>query len=144
MKEWKMKKNLWIAGLFLSIVCLSGCNDGGGGGVWGAKRDKTIVRIDAVDKLKFEQDKRLRYKKIAQNQGISPDAQVYLVKTVFNKLTFENAKEEVLLALIRNPVFCDSAEKAVLDRLDKLAFESSKMKILKAISERETSNETGG
>ena len=132
-----------IVGLFLSVVFLSGCNNAGGG-VWGAKRDKTIVRIDAVDKLKFEQDKRLRYKKIAQREGISTDAQVYLIKTVFDKLTFENAKEEVLLALIRNPSFCDSAEKAILDRLDKLAFESSKMKILKAISEHETPDQAGG
>jgi hypothetical protein len=143
MKEWTMKKSLLVVGLFLSVICLSGCNVVGGGGAWGTKRDKTIARIDAVDKLKFERDRRREYKKIAGRDGISPDAQVYLVKTVFDKLTFENAKEEVLLALIKNPSFCDSGEKTILDSLDKLAFESSKQKILKAISERKIPTETG-
>jgi hypothetical protein len=42
----------------------------------------------------------------------------------------------VLLALIANPSFCGAAEHAVLESLDKLAFESSRKKVLKAISDR--------
>lgn len=141
MKEWTMKNSLLVVGLF---VCLGGCNVVGSGGAGGAPRDKTIAKIDAIDKLKFERDKRQGYKKIAERAGISPVAQVYLVKTVFDKLTFENAKEEVLLALIKNPSFCDSGEQAVLESLDKLAFESSKQKILKALSERKMPNEAEG
>ncbi len=144
MKEWTMKKSLFVVGLFLSAVCLTGCNGIVSGKAGGAPRDKTITKIDAIDKLKFDRDKRQGYKKIAGRAGISPDAQVYLVKTVFDKLTFENAKEEVLLALIKNPGFCSSGEKAVLESLDKLAFESSKQKILKALSERKMPNEAEG
>jgi len=139
-----MKNSLLLIGLFLSVVCLGGCNVAGGGGAGGAKRDKTITRIDAIDKLKFERDKRQAYKKIAGRDGISPDAQVYLIETVFHKLTFENAKEEVLLALIRNPSFCSAGEKAILENLDRLVFESCKLKILKALSEHKIPNDIEG
>lgn len=139
-----MKKSLLVVGLFLSVICLSGCNVAGGGGTGGTKRDRTITRIDAVDKLRFERDKRQEYKKIADRDGISPDAQVYLVKTVFNKLTFENAKEEVLLELIKNPSFSIAGEEAILESLDKLVFESCKQKIIKALSQRKILNEVEG
>lgn len=137
-----MKKGLLLVGLLISMICQYGCNIGGGFG--GISGDKTIARIDAVDKLKFERDKRREYRKIASRAGISPDAQVYLVQTVFKKLTFENAKEEVLLALIKNPSFSNSAEKTIMANLDKLVFESSKQEILKALSERKMSDEAGG
>jgi hypothetical protein len=140
-EETTMRKSLFIFILFVLPICQCGCNVMGSGS---ASRDKTVAKIDAVDKLKFERDKRKRYKKIASRAGISPDAQVYLIKTVFKKLTFENAKEEVLLALIKNPSFSSSAEKAIMDNLDKLVFESSKQKILKALSERKMPDEAGG
>jgi hypothetical protein len=139
-----MKKSLLVVGLFLSVICLSGCNVTGEGGTGGTKRDRTIARIDAVDKLRFERDKRQEYKKIAGRDGISPYAQVYLVKTVFNKLTFENAKEEVLLELIKNPSFSSAGEEAILESLDKLVFESCKQKIIKALSQRKILNEVEG
>ena len=40
------------------------------------------------------------------------------------------------LTLIENPDFSSSAERAILEKLDKLAFPSSKKRILKAISDR--------
>jgi hypothetical protein len=40
------------------------------------------------------------------------------------------------LTLIENPDFSRAAERAILEKLDKLAFASSKNKILKAISDR--------
>lgn len=98
--------------------------------------ERTIAEIDAVGKLAFDSDKRQGYKRIAGRVGISPDAQVYLVTAVFARLVFENAKEDVLLTLISNPSFSDAAEQVILEKLDRLPFENSKQKILKAISAR--------
>jgi len=42
----------------------------------------------------------------------------------------------VLLTLIENPDFSGEAERIILGKLDRLAFSSSKKKILKAISDR--------
>ena len=40
------------------------------------------------------------------------------------------------MTLIENPDFCSAAEREILERIDRLAFESSKKNILKAISDR--------
>jgi len=44
--------------------------------------------------------------------------------------------EENYLSFIENPNFCRAAERAILEKLNKLAFPSSKKRILKAISDR--------
>jgi hypothetical protein len=51
-------------------------------------------------------------------------------------LLFDNAKEDVLVTLIENLDFCSDAERTILEKLDKLAFPSSRNGILKAISDR--------
>jgi len=98
--------------------------------------DATIAEIDAVGKLSFDSERKDGYERIAERQGLSPGAQVHLVEAVLGKLSFDNAKEQVLLTLIENPGLCTAAEREILERIDRLAFESSKKKILKAMSDR--------
>ncbi len=98
--------------------------------------DATIREIDAVGRLAFDHDRKSGYERIARRQGLGAGAQVYLIEAVFKHLAFENAKVDVLLTLVRNPSFDSAAEAALLDRLDRLAFENDKRKILDAVSAR--------
>jgi hypothetical protein len=139
-----MRKELWIVFVAMSSVLTAGC------GVIISEQEKLpddtqveyesldeeIDEIDAVSKMQFDLDRQEGYKRIAIRQGLSEPAQVYLVEAVFDKLSFESAKEEVLLTLIASPGFSRAAEQAILQRLDELDFESNKRKILGAISDR--------
>ncbi len=130
-----MKISLIIFALFVSASWLGGC------AVLVDKRaegsaDATVAEIDAVGKLSFDSERKKGYERIAERDGLSPESQIYLVEAVLKKLSFDNAKEEVLLTLIANPGFSNAAEREILERIDRLAFESSKKKILKAISDR--------
>ncbi len=134
-----MKKGLLVVGLFVSVLCLGGCvfvvsdetHEHGD-----ISADGTVAEIDAVGKLSFDSERKKGYERIAERQGLSPEAQVYLVGVVLRKLSFDNAKEQVLLTLIENPGFCSAAERKILESIDRLAFPSSKRKVLKAISDR--------
>ena len=136
-----MKSGLIVVGLAVSVFCLGGCllvvhdeTQDHGRGSAGAP----IAEIDAVGKLSFDSERKAGYERIARREGLSSKAQVYLVKAVLDKLSFDNAKEQVLLTLISNPDFSGAAEREILENIDRLAFESSKKKILKAISDRKT------
>ncbi len=98
--------------------------------------DATVVEIEAVSKLSFDNNRQEAYRRIAGREGISEGAQVYLIAAVFKHLSFENAKADVLMTLISNPSFSPGAKKAILDRLDKLSFENNKTAILDAVSKR--------
>ena len=135
-------KNFLIVGYFVLVMFLNGCfvivdeETRGPGGPVTHFPDDTIAEIDAVGKLSFDSDREDGYKRIAARQGLSPDAQVHLVEAALGRLSFDNAKEDVLLTLIENPNFSSAAERAILKKLDKLAFPSNKKRILKAISDR--------
>ena len=140
-----MKKSLLAVTLMVLAACLAGCLVIVDEETRGPKdrppgppepTERTIAEIDAVGKLAFDNDKREGYKRIAARAGISPDAQVYLVEAVFTRLVFDNAKEDVLLTLIGNPSFSEAAEQAILENLDRLPFDNTKQKILRAISAR--------
>ena len=137
-----MNKNLLIVGFFILAMFLNGCivvldEETRGPGRPGTHLpDDTIAEIDAVGKLSFDSDREQGYKRIAAREGLSAEAQVHLVAAVYRQLSFENAKEDVLLALINNPSFCAAAERAILEDLDKLSFENSKKRVLQAISEQ--------
>ncbi len=134
-----MKDGMIVVGVAVSVLYLGGCifvhsDETHDHGRFSA--DGAITEIDAVGKLSFDSERQKGYERIAQRQGLSSEAQVYLVEAVLKKLSFDNAKEEVLLALIDNPDFSGAAEREILDRIDRLAFGSSKQKVLKAISDR--------
>ena len=138
-----MNKSLLVVGLFVSVICLGGCvvivdeetRGPSGPGAY-SPDSETIAEIDAVGKLSFDSDREQGYGRIAARQGLSAEAQVHLVEAALGRLSFDNAKEDVLLTLIGNPNFCSAAERTILQKLDKLAFPSSKKRILKAISDR--------
>lgn len=138
-----MNKSLLVVGLLVSAICLGGCivivdeeTRGPSGPRAYSPDDETITEIDAVGKLSFDSDRKQGYERIAAREGISAEAQVHLVGAALGKLSFDNAKEDVLLTLIENPDFCRVAERTILEKLDRLAFSSSKKNILKAISDR--------
>ncbi len=137
MKALIMKNGLIIIGFAVSVVLLGGCfifddDEEYAGGVL---TDTTIAEIDAVGELSFDSERKDGYKRIAKREGITPVAQVYLVEAVLDKLARDDSKQEVLLALIKNPSFSSVAEREILNDIDQLAFESTKKEILEAISD---------
>ncbi len=98
--------------------------------------DGTIEEINAVGKLSFDPHRRDAYKRIAKRPGLSDAAQVHLVNAVFDNLSFEPMKRDVLMALISNPCFSPAGRQAILTQLDRLSFEPTKTEILEAISRR--------
>jgi hypothetical protein len=96
----------------------------------------TIAQIDAAGKMSFDSDKESAYKAIARRNHLCDAPQVHLVMAVFRELSFENSKESVLMTLIGNPEFSSAGERAILDRIDGLHFDSSKSRVLKAINAR--------
>lgn len=98
--------------------------------------DATIEEIDVIGKLSFESDRLNGYKRIAARQELSDEAQAYLVQAIFGKLSFESSKEAALMTLVENPCFGTAGRHALLSRLERLHFENSKTRILKAINER--------
>jgi len=133
-----MKKGVLVVVLTASAVCLAGCVIIADEEVIGVADDPTIAEINAISKLSFDADRQRAYKRIAAREGVSEAAQVHLVKEALDNLSFEAAKEDVLLTLIRNPGFVSAAESAILKRLDKFSFENSKNKILEAVNQRQT------
>jgi hypothetical protein len=135
-----MNRSLLVVGLLVSAICLGGCivivDEETRRPRPYRPDDETIAEIDAVGKLSFDSDRKQGYERIAAREGISAEAQVHLVEAALGKLSFDNAKEDVLLTLIENPDFCSATERTILEKLDKLAFSSSKKGILKAISDR--------
>jgi hypothetical protein len=135
-----MNRWLWIVGLALVVASLSGCI------VINTERTEScrvqpiesesmmIREIDAVGKLSLESNREDGYRRIAQRHGLSTGAQVHLVKAVFEHLSLEDSKMNVLLALVHNPSFRSEAKVALLDRLDQLSLEDDRREILAAMS----------
>jgi len=98
--------------------------------------DVTIREIDAVGKLSLDDNRREAYGRIARRRGLSAEAQVHLVEAVFEHLSLEDAKLDVLLTLVRNRCFRPEAKGALLDRLDGLALEDHRREILGAMSKK--------
>ena len=133
-----MRNGLRVVELVVLMLCLGGCGVFVGEETRGHRGDSdaAIAEIDAVGRLSFDSERRKGYERIAARDGLGAAAQVHLVEAVLEKLPFDNAKEQVLLTLIENQDFCNAAEREILERIDRLAFESSKKKILKAIELR--------
>ncbi len=98
--------------------------------------EDTIAAIDAVSQLSFDSKKREAYIDIAHRKHLCDAPQVHLVHAALSHLSFENSQEAVLMELINHPQFSPAAEKAILDNIDKLSFEHSKSRIMKAINAR--------
>jgi hypothetical protein len=98
--------------------------------------DVTIEEIDAVNKLTLEPHRRDAYLRIAKRPGLHDEAQEHLVNAVFDNLSIEPWKRDVLMAIISNPDFGPGGRQAILSQLDRLSIEPYKRDILEAISRR--------
>ena len=96
----------------------------------------TLSEIDAVSKLKSDQGRSDGFGVIAGRSGLQVEAQVHLVKKVYDALYFDNAKADVLLKLIANPSYSNEAKNEILVRLNKIKDEKQKVEVLSAINNR--------
>jgi hypothetical protein len=137
-----MRTWLLIAALALAMACASGCIIIDSEKVdWCCSSsvesaNVTNSEIDAVSKLSLEDNRREGYKRIAERRCLCPEVQTHLVEAVFQNLSLEDSKVDVLLALIKNRCFNSAAKAAILQRLDNLSLEDSRREILDAISSR--------
>ena len=132
-----MKKVMLTCGLALAAIWMQGCiaihSEETTVGPTGPD-DVVIREIDAVAKLSYQNNRRTAYANIAQRKELSDRVQVHLVAAVFKRLSYENMKADVLLTLIKNPCFSPAAKAAILDRLDRLSYESHRTQVLQAMS----------
>ena len=98
--------------------------------------EATIAEIDAISKLDFDSSKVKGLSQIAAREPLYPPCQEYLVGAVFRSLDFDPSKKKVLLTLIRNRTFSFEAKRAILNRLEKLSFDSTKKDILDELNRR--------
>ena len=98
--------------------------------------EATIAEIDAISKLDFDSSKVKGLAQIAAREPLYPPCQEYLVGTVFRSLDFDPSKKKVLVTLIRNRTFSFEAKRAILNRLEKLSFDSTKKDILDELNRR--------
>ena len=137
-----MKRRLLIVGLLLLMWAGTGCVIIDVEKVHSCKPapaepvEATIQEIDAVGKLDFDHDRQSGYKRIAQREDLSDAVQIHLIEAVFEQLQFEQAKVDVLLTLVENPSFNSSGRTALLERVDCLAFDHNKKRILDAVNDR--------
>jgi hypothetical protein len=137
-----MRTWLLVAALGLAVACASGCVivDTEKTGVClsscAEPADVTNSEIDAVSKLSLEDNRRDGYKRIAERRCLCPDVQTHLVEAVFQNLSLEDSKVDVLMALIHNRCFSSPAKAAILQHLDQLSLEDSRRDILDAIGSR--------
>ena len=127
-----MKMKLFTLVFTISAIFITGCSS-----TYDSETiydDSTIKEISAVREMNFESNKTDAYTRIASRTDLSEAAQVRLVKTVFDELSFDSSKSTVLLTLIDNPAFCPAAETAIMKRLGRLSFESTKNNILTAVN----------
>ena len=132
-----MKSSLIDFTLFVSALLLGGCAFLVDKGTEGSA-DATIAEIDTVSKLSFASERKEGYRRIAVREGLTAQAQVRLIEAILDSLAHDSAKQEVLLTLIANQSFSDAAERKIRGQIEKLAFESSRKKILQAINDRKT------
>jgi hypothetical protein len=135
-----MKKSLFVGLLGISIVFLGGCGSNSSRGFSTADSasltdtpDRAIYEIDTISRLPFDVDRQRAYKAIARRSDLDEAVQTYLIQAVFDHLTFEAAKEDVLLTIIKNPRFNGKGRRAILGSIDRLVFENDREKIMRAI-----------
>ena len=96
----------------------------------------TLAEIDAAARLNFSNARKDALRQIAARPNLSPAVQVHLVNVVYQSLTFDTAKVELLNALIGNPSFSDAARQAIVTQLNRLSFETNKQAILRQLNDR--------
>jgi len=98
--------------------------------------EATIAEIDAAAELKFDADRGDALERIARRYGLACEAQVHLVDTALDELSFDDHRRAVLITLIENRSFCRAAKARLLDRIDALRFAFNQKAVLDAIDRR--------
>jgi hypothetical protein len=135
-----MNRWLLIVASALVMACANGCividteKVAVCGSTQAEPEEVTIREIDAVGKLSVEENRQTAYKRIAERRCLCAGAQTHLVEAAFQNLESEDARFDVLLALVRNRCFSASAKAALLERLDGLDTEDHRREILDAMS----------
>ena len=136
-----MIKSIYLAVVVMLMLSIGGCvvaigNTGGSHSSEVSAERATIAEINAIGKLHGVASREEAYTAIAAREGLGSAEQVYLVKAVFDKLHSDSSQEDILLVLIKNPSFSNSGKSEILNRLDRINVEHSKVNILGAISRR--------
>lgn len=96
----------------------------------------TLQEIDAAAGLAFESSRANALSTISARAGLSPAAQVHLVRSAYGALAFDDSRLQVLLKVIDNPAFCLSAKQEILTHLPELRFDASRVRVLEQLDKR--------
>jgi hypothetical protein len=98
--------------------------------------EATIAEIDAAVGLRFDADRSDALDRIARRYGLSCEAQVYLVDTALDELSFDDHRRAVLMALVSNRSFCRAAKARLLERIDAVRSIYNQQALLDAVDRR--------
>lgn len=102
----------------------------------GSMEASTLAEINAAAQLSFDNSRTSALKAIAGRAGLPESAQIHLIRTTFQRLSFENNRMTVLQALIENESFTYAAKQAVLVNISKFAFDSNRTALLQLLDKR--------
>lgn len=128
---------------------LTGCIVSIGGSLHGSDHDApatvavtdsaeaaTIAEIDAVAKLKVDDDRTHALTQIAGRGPLAAPVQVHLVNVTYRSLSTDNNKTHVLTKVIARADFSDAARHAIVSQLSKLSLDANRQLILQRINDR--------
>ena len=95
----------------------------------------THKEIKAAASLPSSADRFLLLHNIAKRNNLSPDAQVALIHTLFNRVTSSADRFTMLNTLIDNPAFSETAHHTILDNIKRIPSSADRLSVLKKLSE---------
>ena len=144
-----LKPVLLGLGLLSLAVAFSGCIVSIGGSLHGSDHDApgtvavtdsadaaTVAEIDAVAKLKVDDDRTHALAQIAERGPLAAPVQVHLVNVTYRSLGIDNNKTHVLTKVIARADFSDAARHAIVSQLSKLSSDTNRQFVLQQINER--------
>lgn len=148
-----IRRMLFNFGLILSTFALSGCVVSVGSRVGtppppqetvppppvivgDPAQAANLAEIDAAAQLNMDNARTEGLLRLADRPMLAPPVQVHLVNTIYQRLSFDNNKVQVLKRVIARPDFCDPTRHAIVAQLAKLGFDSNKQEILNDINRR--------
>jgi hypothetical protein len=109
-KETIVKKRLFVGGLFVLSIIMSGCIVVSSNKTQSPPQEcpktpqtsATIAEIDAAGKLHTDSAKLEVYRVIARRPNLSEQERIYLLNAAQRELHTDSAKKEVLMILVNN------------------------------------------
>ena len=128
--------------LVLAVVIfgcvMAACSEGPKGHYYpeGVLPTLTMDEINAAAGLQFENSKAEQLRRIAARPTLLRTEQVHLVYVALRWLSFDSDRQAVVNDLISNPAFCAEAKSAILQQINRFAFEATRVQVLKALNEK--------